>query len=295
MKKFIILIPIYNDWKSVFQLLENIDLQIAKWDAEVLVLIINDGSTEERTVTELSFKNIKTVRVMNMKQNRGHTRCNAAGLKYLTEKEDFDYVILMDGDGEDRPEELTSLFNKSKENSLKTVTANRIKRSDGSFFKLLYECHKILTYVFTGKLIKFGNYSCLPKEDAARLVKEACIWSSFSGSVTKIISDRVSVPSIRGKRYFGPSQMSFFKLLVHSFSIIAVFKGSVIVRSVLFLIFYLFFVSSNLSIVTLFPVFIIFIFLFLIFKVSSRENIEALNNSLENIDNIDVLSDLNNG
>ena len=295
MKKFIILIPIYNDWKSVFQLLENIDLQIAKWDAEVLVLIINDGSTEERTVTELSFKNIKTVRVMNMKQNQGHARCNAAGLKYLTEKEDFDYVILMDGDGEDRPEELTSLFNKSKENSLKTVTANRIKRSDGSFFKLLYECHKILTYVFTGKLIKFGNYSCLPKEDAARLVKEACIWSSFSGSVTKIISDRVSVPSIRGKRYFGPSQMSFFKLLVHSFSIIAVFKGSVIVRSVLFLIFYLFFVSSNLSIVTLFPVFIIFIFLFLIFKISSRENIEALNNSLENIDNIDVLSDLNNG
>ena len=295
MKKFIILIPIYNDWKSVFQLLENIDLQIAKWDAEVLVLIINDGSTEERTVTELSFKNIKTVRVMNMKQNQGHARCNAAGLKYLTEKEDFDYVILMDGDGEDRPEELTSLFNKSKENSLKTVTANRIKRSEGSFFKLLYECHKILTYVFTGKLIKFGNYSCLPKEDAARLVKEACIWSSFSGSVTKIISDRVSVPSIRGKRYFGPSQMSFFKLLVHSFSIIAVFKGSVIVRSVLFLIFYLFFVSSNLSIVTLFPVFIIFIFLFLIFKVSSGENIEALNNSLENIDNIDVLSDLNNG
>jgi len=294
MKKFIILIPIYNDWKSVFQLLENIDLQIAKWDAEVLVLIINDGSTEERTVTELSFKNIKTVRVMNMKQNQGHARCNAAGLKYLTEKEDFDYVILMDGDGEDRPEELTSLFNKSKENPLKTVTANRIKRSEGSFFKLLYECHKILTYVFTGKLIKFGNYSCLPKEDAARLVKEACIWSSFSGSVTKIISDRVSVPSIRGKRYFGPSQMSFFKLLVHSFSIIAVFKGSVIVRSVLFLIFYLFFVSNNLSIVTLFPVFIIFIFLFLIFKVSSRENIEALNNSLENIDNIDVLSDLNN-
>ena len=286
---------LYNDWKSVFQLLENIDLQIAKWNAEVLVLIINDGSTEERTVTELSFKNIKTVRVMNMKQNQGHARCNAAGLKYLTEKEDFDYVILMDGDGEDRPEELTSLFNKSKENPLKTVTANRIKRSEGFFFKLLYECHKILTYVFTGKLIKFGNYSCLPKEDAARLVKEACIWSSFSGSVTKIISDRVSVPSIRGKRYFGPSQMNFFKLLVHSFSIIAVFKGSVIVRSVLFLIFYLFFVSSNLSIVTLFPVFIIFVFLFLIVKVSSRENIEALNNSLENIDNIDVLSDLNNG
>ncbi len=295
MKKFIILIPIYNDWKSVFQLLENIDLQIAKWDAEVLVLIINDGSTEERTVTELSFKNIKTVRVMNMKQNQGHARCNAAGLKYLTEKEDFDYVILMDGDGEDRPEELTSLFNKSKENPLKTVTANRIKRSEGSFFKLLYECHKILTYVFTGKLIKFGNYSCLPKVDAARLAKEACIWSSFSGSVTKVISDRVSVPSIKGQRYFGPSQMNLFNLLIHSFSIIAVFRGAAIVRSVLFLLIYLFFVSNSLSVITLFPALAVLIFLLSILKVSSRENIEELNNSLENIGSIDVLSDLNSG
>jgi len=293
MKKYIILISIYNDWKSVFKLLENIDLQIAEWDAEVSVLIINDASTEERESVKLAYTNIKLVRVMNMKRNQGHARCYATGLKFLTEKEDFNYVILMDGDGEDRPEELTSLFKKSKENPLKTITANRIKRSEGLFFKLLYECHKILTYVFTGKLVKFGNYSCLPKKEASRLAQEACIWSSFSGSVTKIISDRVSVPSIRGIRYFAPTQMNFFKLLVHSFSIIAVFKSSVTFRSVSFLILYLFFVSSNFSIITLFPAVAILIFLLLILKVSSRENIEELNNSLETIDSIDVLNDPN--
>ena len=295
MKKFVILIPIYNDWKSVFKLLENIDLQIADWDAEVSVLIVNDASTEERPVTELKFKKIKSVRVMNMKQNRGHARCNAAGLKYLTEKEKFDYVIPMDGDGEDRPEELISLFNKSKEKPLKTVTLDRIKRSEGFFFKLLYEGHKILTYVFTGKLVKFGNYSSLPKEDVAKLTKEASIWSSFSGSVTKVIVDRASVPSIRGQRYFGPSKMNLFNLLIHSFSIIAVFRKAVIIRSVLFLFIYLFFVSNNLSVITLFPVLAVFIFLLLILKVSSRENIEELNNSLENIGSIDVLSDFNSG
>ena len=293
MKKFIILIPVYNDWQSVFKLLEIIDEQIKDWDAEVSVLIINDASTEERPKTELDFKNIKSLRVMNMKQNKGHARCNAAGLKYITEKENFDYVILMDGDGEDRPEELTSLFNKSKENPSQTITLNRVKRSEGIFFKFLYECHKILTYVFTGKFIKFGNYSCLPKEHAAKLIKEACIWSSFSGSVTKIISNRISIPSLRGKRYFGPSQMNLFNLLIHSFSIIAVFKVSVVFRSILFLFFYLFFVFNNLSVITLFPVLVIIIFLLLIFKVSSRENIEELNNSLENIGSIEVLSDLN--
>ena len=293
MKKFIILIPVYNDWKSIFKLLENIDLQILAWDAEVSVLIVNDASTEKRPETKLKFKNIKSVRVINMKKNRGHARCNAAGLKFLGEKEDFDYVILMDGDGEDRPEELSLLFNKSKENPLKTVTANRIKRSEGPFFKLLYACHKVLTFIFTGKLIKFGNYSCLPKEAAIRLAKEASIWSSFSGSVTKIISNRVSVPSIRGKRYFGPSQMNLFSLLIHSFSIIAVFKRSVIIRSILFLILYLFFIHNNFSVITLFPIFAIIIFLLLILKTSSRENYQELNNSLENISSIDILSNLN--
>ena len=224
-----------------------------------------------------------------MKQNRGHARCNAAGLKFLTEKENFDYVILMDGDGEDNPEELTSLFNKSKDNPYKTVTANRIKRSEGPFFKLLYESHKILTHVFAGKLIKFGNYSCLPKEAAARLVKEACIWSSFSGSVTKILQDRISVPSIRSQRYFGPSQMNLFNLLIHSFSIMAVFKVNVIIRSILFLFIYLFFVSNNLSVITLFPVLAVLFFLFLIILTSFRENIEELNKSLENIGSIDIV------
>ena len=112
-------------------------------------------------------------------------------------------------------------------------------------------------------------------------------------SVTKVISDRVSVPSIRGQRYFGPSQMNLFNLLIHSFSIIAVFRGTVIIRSVLFLIFYLFFIYSNLSIITLFPVLAVLIFLLSILKISSRENIEELNSSLENIDSIDVLSNLN--
>ena len=87
MNKIKILIPVYNDWKSVFKLLENIDLQIVKWDAEVSIYIINDASTESYSKSKLSFKNIKSIQVINMKQNRGHARCNAAGLKYLTEKE----------------------------------------------------------------------------------------------------------------------------------------------------------------------------------------------------------------
>ena len=89
MKKFIILIPIYNDWQSVSKLLEEIDLQIANWNAFVSILIINDASTQQKTATETIFKNIKSVKVMNMKKNQGHARCFATALKYIVEKEDL--------------------------------------------------------------------------------------------------------------------------------------------------------------------------------------------------------------
>ena len=106
MKKITILISIYNDWQSVFKLLENIDSQIIDLEVEVSILIINDASTELKPEINFHINNLKSVQVINMKKNRGHARCNAAGLKYINEKEDFDYSIIMDGDGEDRPEEL---------------------------------------------------------------------------------------------------------------------------------------------------------------------------------------------
>ena len=254
MKKYIILIPVYNDWKSVFKLLENIDEQIKDWDAEVSVLIVNDASTDEKPLDQFDFKNIKSIRVINMKENRGHARCNAAGLKYINDKEDFDYVIPMDGDGEDRPEELRLLFDKSKENPDKVVTADRVKRAEGPLFQLCYLIHKYLTFIFTGQSIKFGNYTCLPRSAVTRMLADPAIWSSFSGSLSKIIKDRASIPSIRGLRYFGPSKMSFFNLIKHSLSIIAVFKMTVLVRSVIFLAVYVFLVLQHISVVTLIPV-----------------------------------------
>ena len=292
MKKYIVLIPIYNDWQSVFKLLKEIDFQVSKWNADVSIVIMNDGSTEARPTNEFILKNLKLIRIINIKKNQGHARSIATGLKFLFEREKFDHVIVMDGDGEDRPEELNLLFKKSSENPNKVITANRIKRSEGLLFKFLYECHKMITFTFTGRLIKFGNYSCLPRDAVSVLLKDASFWSSYSGSVAKLIKDRDHVPSIRGKRFVGPSQMNFIKLLIHSIAIMAVFKNSTIIRSALFLFFYLFFVFYNLSFITLFPVFGVVLFQIFIFKISSRESMEGLNDSLKNVGSIDVLTHL---
>jgi polyisoprenyl-phosphate glycosyltransferase len=290
MKKIKILIPIYNDWKSVFKLIENIDLQITDWSAEVSAIIVNDASNDQKPSFNSILKNLKSVQIINMKHNKGHARCNAVGLKYIMEKEDFDYVIPMDGDGEDRPEELNLIFNRSKEKPDSVITANRIKRSEGIFFSFSYLIHKLLTFIFTGHSIKFGNYVCLPKLFVKYMVEEKATWSSFSGSLTKLVKHKESIPSIRGNRYFGPSKMSFLNLIKHSLSIIAVFKKTVIFRSVIFLLAYFFFIYKFLSIITLIPIFFVFILIYSVISLSRRESIEELDNSLSNIDNIENLN-----
>jgi hypothetical protein len=289
MKKIRILIPVYNDWQSVFKLLENINTEILTLDYEFSVIIANDASTESRSEFSPNFSNLKSIQVINMKENKGHARCNAAGLKHINEKEDFDYVIPMDGDGEDRPVELRLLIEKIKEYPDIVVTANRVKRSEGFLFKLCYLVHKYLTLVFTGQNIKYGNYTCLTKSAVNAMVNEPATWSSFSGSLSKIAKDKKSIPSERGTRYFGPSKMSFINLLKHSLSIIAVFKITLLIRSILFIITYLFLVIGKISIITLIPVIGVIIMMLSVIILSKRENMSEFNSSLDNIKEVEKL------
>jgi glycosyltransferase involved in cell wall biosynthesis len=289
MNKIKILIPVYNDWQSVFKLLENINSEVFKLEGEFSVIIVNDASTESRPDLTTDLEKLMSIQVINMKENRGHARCNAAGLKHINEKEDFDYIIPMDGDGEDRPQELSLLIKKTKNYQGIVITADRIKRSEGFIFKFCYLAHKYLTLIFTGQKIKYGNYTCLPKSVVNEMVNEPATWSSFSGSLAKITKDRKSIPSERGTRYFGLSKMSFINLLKHSLSIIAVFKKTLLIRSVLFLVAYLFLITGNISIVTLIPVVGVVIMMISVITLSKRENMSEFNSSLENISGIEKI------
>ena len=282
MKKIILLLPVYNDWESLIKVLDEINsiIQNIK-NYEFNCLIVNDCSSVESPKI-IKPKNFNSLRIVNMKKNKGHARCNAFGLRYINLNEKYDYVIVMDSDGEDRPVEISSLINKIGEEPATSVVAKRIKRSEGLIFQTLYRVHKLITFIFTGKKINFGNYSCLTKKDVNILSDKASLWSSFSGSVKKNLTSLNEVDSIRGLRYFGPSKMSFFNLAIHSFSIIAVFKYTVFLRST-FMIIILSFLTKTLGLFAIiFQVLIVF-FNLLIFTVSMRENEKELIKSNENI------------
>ena len=287
--KIIILVPIYNDWQSASKLIEEINSIVSSLDIQLSIIIVNDASTEQQAMHVPNLENLQSVKIINMKENRGHARCIASGLKYIFEKEEFDYVIPMDGDGEDRPEEIKNFVDYIRYTSDKPIVGERVKRSESLFFKFCYGVHKILTFAFTGQSIKFGNYTCLPKSTVEKMINDKATWSSFSGALAKLEKERSVVPSIRGSRYFGPSKMSFKNLIIHSLAIISVFKINVLVRSILFLAAYMFLIHQNITIIMLVPVALVILLLFLVFSISGRENLNKLNNSLLNILNINNL------
>ena len=278
MKKITILIPVYNDWESLTKLLKEI-AEIVKEtkNLEFSCLVINDCSIVKMPKM-LKPPSLKTLNIINMKKNKGHARCNAFGIRYINDHDTSDYVILMDGDGEDSPIEIKGLINKISDFPDISVVAKRIKRSEGIIFQAMYQIHKLITFLFTGKIINFGNYSCLTSKDLSILSNKASLWSSYSGTVKKHIKKFNEIDSIRGKRYFGPSKMSIFNLIIHSFSIIAVFKYSVFIRSS-FLIIFLSYLNNSIGVFSIFFQILIVVFNLMIFSVSFRENEKDLVNS----------------
>ena len=287
--KIKILIPVFNDWQSVFKLLDEINLRLKNLEHEVSVIIINDASNHDREDDDKDFENINSVKILNMKINQGHGRCIATGLKYIFEKEDFDYVIPMDGDGEDRPEEIKNFIDKISNSNIKPIVGERVKRSEDLIFKICYQLHKLITLTFTGKTIKFGNFTCLPKSTVEKMVNEKATWSSFSGSLSKIENNFIKIPSIRGARYFGPSKMNFYNLIKHSLSIISVFRKTFLIRSAIFIVLYILFIKSNASIITAIPLIFLLVAVYLISNLALRENMSEFDKALSNINNIDNL------
>ena len=287
--KIILLIPIYNDRESLKKLIENINFEVKDLNSEISVVVVNDASSQQIVDTYQNLENINSFEIINMKENRGHTRCIASGLKYIFEKKEFDFVIPMDGDGEDRPEEIKNFIHQAKQSDDKTIVGERTKRSESLFFKICYQLHKLLTLGFTGHSIKFGNFTCLSKSTIEKMLNEKASWNSFSGSLKKVEKDLLSIPSIRGIRYFGPSKMSFFNLLKHSLSIISVFRKTVLIRSALFIVFYILLMQSNASIITSTPLILLLIMIYSMSTLSLRENMDEFDKSLENINDIEKI------
>lgn len=230
-KKVICLTPVYNDWDSFKILIQKMESLYFSEPKTVIfqIIAVNDGSSEELTqehFTKIPFS------IINLKKNVGHQRAIAIGLQYINDQfTDFDYVIVLDSDGEDRPEDIISLIEKCNAlNDRKIIFAQRKKRQESLLFKTGYFFYKQFFYFLTKQKINFGNFSCIPSLLLKKIVIQENLWNHYSGSIiqSKIPFDKVLLD--RGKRYAGESKMNFTNLILHGLSSIAVYFDVLSIR-----------------------------------------------------------------
>ena len=229
LKKIICLTPVYNDWESFSILICAIDDVFKNQDYNIEIIAINDGSNYE---FEQSKNRKNTIEIVNLNTNIGHQRAIAVGLQYINDvKNEYDFVIVLDADGEDKPQDIISLVKKCEEvNSNKIVFAQRKKREETLFFKIGYFIYKLIFYLMTNQKINFGNFSCIPKKLLKRVVVQDNLWNHYSGSVIQSKTPYDKVILNRGKRYAGQSKMNFTSLILHGLSSISVYFDFLSVR-----------------------------------------------------------------
>ena len=224
-KNIYCLAPVFNDWESFSILIDNIkSLQKKHSDQYIFSIIsINDGSTEEVAIT--SSESEMEILVLNLKVNIGHQRAIAVGLQYIyNEINNADFVVVMDSDGEDNPDDIVALLDSSiHQKDSKIIFAQRKKRQESTLFKIGYFFYKYLFYFLSGQKISFGNFSLIPKKLLGKVVHQNNIWNHYSGGIiqSKIPFDKVQID--RGKRYKGVSKMNFNSLILHGLSSISVY------------------------------------------------------------------------
>ncbi len=225
-----ILIPSYNDWDALALLLQRIKEKVEPHFFDQLsFVIVDDCSSIPCEVNKFAGYQLEIIRLW---RNVGHQKAIALGLAFLTKERNFDYVIVMDSDGEDRPDDLEALFEACSK-SQTIVFAKRAKRSEGIVFRMGYIVYKLLFGLLTGKVIEFGNFSILPFKQAQKLVYVSEIWNHFPGGIIRSKLPYTSIPIIRGNRLAGQSKMNLVSLILHGLSAVSVHLDTVAVRILL--------------------------------------------------------------
>jgi hypothetical protein len=229
----VFLIPAFNEWEACSLLLRRIDqvLRERGWSADVV--LIDDGSTTLRgdSLKVDDLPSLPRIEVLELARNLGHQRAIAVGLAWLHEQRSGRTIILIDGDGEDNPEDVPRLIDAARARPDRLVTfAARTRRAERWTFRLFYRLFQALHWLLTGYPVRVGNFSLITPPAVARLTAMSETWSHYAAAVFTSRIPYGKVPSARLKRLVGESRMNFTSLIVHGLSALSVFSHIIGVR-----------------------------------------------------------------
>ena len=262
--KFVVLTPVYNDWKNLNKLLIKINnIFFNKIKQKFDLIVVDDFSTEKNILKKSKFKSIKNIKILQNCENLGSQRSIALGVKYIKKFYSSNcQIIVIDSDGQDNPTGILKLIDKNKKTNT-SVVAKRGQRKESLWFKIFYEIYCILTFVLTLKTVRFGNYSLLKFNDLNKILTDGNLWNAFPATLSLSLPKVSSVTIDREKRYSGKSKINFFGLIFHALRVFSVLRFKILYSSIIYLgIIYLFLKDY-------FFLLIIFLFFFIFLNISN--------------------------
>ena len=227
-QRLVVLTPVFEDTEASAILYGELRRELGD---DICVVAVDDGSVSHTVeVDQLAAAGVDGL-VIKLKRNVGHQRAIAIGLAYLAPHLADDVrVVVMDSDGEDMPQSVSSLLQGLEAGDVDLVVAARRSRVESAAFKLFYALYKIIFWLLTGRVIRFGNFMALTQFAVKRLVvmQETSIHIAGAVLASRLRTRTLSLD--RGARYAGQSKMNFVSLVLHGFKALMVFAEDVLVR-----------------------------------------------------------------
>lgn len=237
-RECIVLTAVYNDWPSAAQLIATLDHIFSDLGLSGRIVVVDDASTDdngEDEIGSLALAAIASIDVIRLASNQGNQRALAVGMGYIASHLSCDYLLVMDSDFEDKPEDIPALLEACRSgDGSRVIFAERSKRSEGQTFTAFYLLYKCLNRMLTGRTISFGNFSAIPGRLVRRLAHISQLWNHFPASIIRAGVPFGTIPSERGARRLGHGKMNMVKLVVHAFSSFAVYADLMAVRIMIF-------------------------------------------------------------
>jgi glycosyltransferase involved in cell wall biosynthesis len=220
-----LVIPIFDDWESADMLCELLNGVFRDNEFHnAKILFVNDGSVSEPSLPALErCTSLHGVQVLNLKRNLGHQRAIALGLSYVQEHLPCETVVVMDGDGEDKPQDVPALLNALETTGAQVVFAERGKRLEGLLFRASYLFYRTMHRILTGRKVRFGNFSALRFSSLSRLTVMPEIWTHYAASVRIAGLPLSTIRLDRGTRLRGSTKMNFDSLVLHGLAAMALY------------------------------------------------------------------------
>jgi glycosyltransferase involved in cell wall biosynthesis len=229
-----IVLPVFNDWDSFGLLLKDLGEQEFAGRYRICVVAVDDGSSAVPPATNFNDRlgKVEELKIIRLAANLGHQRAIAVGMVSTFKNSEFDAVVIMDCDGEDRPSDVAKLLAHWDRHPTLIIVARRARRSESLFFRCFYILYKVLFRALTGEAINFGNFCLIPKNALQSLVHNPAIWNNLAAAIKRSRLACAYIPIDRGERISGVSQLNFVGLALHGISAISVYSDVVFIRIV---------------------------------------------------------------